>query len=211
VKIWSDFFDYVLPWLPGISQDMAAQHIRNAAIEFCDESGIADYDSEPIVLEAGEPRYDMSLAGADYNVARIRAAYIDKNPINPTYLDLLAASGVNWKEHTGTPYLYFQPDPLTIQVYPTPEKDGEELTFTYTLRPNRDSVGVEDFIFERYVEAIAYGAITRAASMPNKPWTNDKLALEHRIMFRNAINDGKVEVNKSFTRARLQVKLKRRV
>lgn len=211
MKVWYDFFDYVLPWLPGISTDMAALLIRNAAIEFCDETGIADFDYDGFVIEQGKSQYDLTLAGADYSVARIKVAYINNSPIHPTYLDLLVKQGGNWREHTGVPYLYFLPTPEIFQVYPTPDTSGAILTFTYTLRPTRDSIGVADFIFERYVEAIASGAITRAASMPNKPWTNDKLALENRILFRNAINDGKVEVNKSFTRTTLQVNFRRRI
>ena len=209
MKTWADFYDYVLPYLPGITGDMASLHIRNATIEFCDETGVADFEATPIPLVKDQAQYSVVQDGASYNVARIKSAYVGEYPLTATTADVLDESNLNWKSHKGQPVKYLQPSPNTVLVYPIPDEAVGSLQLTYTLRPNRTSMGIEDFIFERYVEAIASGAIYRSASMPNKPWTNDKLALENRIMFRNAINDATVEVNKSFTRAKLQVKFKR--
>lgn len=209
MKTWADFYDYIIPVLPGVTTDVVDLHLRNAAIEFCNETGVADYEAEPITLQEGVSQYSVLLPGADYNVARIKSASLDNRVIEPTTPDQLDNNHYGWKDIIGTPLTYFMVDPYTVRVFPIPDKSGELLNLTYTLRPNRDATGIDDYIFERYVEGICHGAIMRLSMMPAKPWTNLEQAQGAGIMFRAAKRDATIEVNKSFTRAKLQVRLRR--
>lgn len=209
MKKWADFYDYVIPALPGVETDLVTFHVRNAAIEFCEETGIADFQASQVSLVEGQDEYSVMLHGADYTVARIKSAYLDEKYLVPTTPDQLDRSRANWSEHKGSPVMYFMPDPTVLKLYPTPDKSGQVLKLVYTLMPTRDSVGVEDFLFERYVEDIAHGAISRLAMMPAKPWTNLETAANSGLMFRAAKRDAAIEINKGFTRSQLKVSMRR--
>lgn len=195
--------------VPGASQDITTLAIRNSAIEFCEETGVTDFVDTPKTLVAGQATYAIGDTGIAYSVARIKEAVLDNDPLEATSVDELSNRYIDWAKQTATPKKYVQLDPTQIRLFPIPDKSVGTLYLTYTTKPTRTSTGIDDFIFDRYVEAIADGAIARLASMPNKPWSSPSVAATANVDFCNKKRDAKIEVNKSFTRAKLKVKLKR--
>lgn len=209
MKTWADFYDYILPLVPGATFELVNLHLRNSAIEFLDETGVVDYIADPIVSVAGQSTYGINAAGADYFSARVKSATYDGDIIWPVTSDSLDANVVEWRLREGEPTSYLMPYPTQIRLYPTPDVSGKVLQLELTLRPTRDSAGVEDYVFERYVESIVHGAVARLAAMPNKPWTNVEVALRAGAFFTKDKRDAAIEVSKNFTRTSLKVKLKR--
>lgn len=207
MKLWSDFFDYVAPLLPGADESLMKLHIRNAAIEFCNDTRVATY-SLPVTTVVGQAVYDISLSGADYTPVLINSARVGLRELRPTTKDYLNGTVLGWRNDTGTPRMFLSDDPYSVQFYPAPD-EAFEVVVELAVKPSRESTGIEDYIFDRYVEAIAHGAVARIASIPQKPYTNPQVAQMASMEFSRAKSNSRTEVYKSFTRVGTKVKLKR--
>ena len=208
MKIWSDFFDYVAPLVPGADPALLELHIRNAAIDFCNDTRAATY-SLPITMSVGQSIYDISLNGADYTPVIINSVRIADRQLEPLNTDYLNSTIHGWRDDTGTPRAYVADDPYGIRLYPTPD-EAVDVIVELAVKPSRDSIGIEDYIYDRYVEVISHGAVQRIASIPQKPYTNPQVAQMAMIEFIKGKAAARTEVYKSFTRNNTQVRLRKK-
>jgi hypothetical protein len=210
MKLWADFFDYVLAELPGVPQDVATLHIRNAAIDFCDQTGVYVYGADPIDIQSGEAEYDLEPPSSNYDVARVGSAWVETNELTPMGEDMLRTKMINWTEQKGYPQGFMHTNPNEMRLVPIPDSNiSGALKVRLVLRPARTGRGVEDWIFNKYVETIASGAKYRLASMPQKPWSSADVASYHGKMYEAGIQAATSDASKSYTRAKLQVYLTR--
>lgn len=208
MKVWSDFFDYVAPLVPGADPSLLELHIRNAAIDFCNDTRAATY-SLPITTVVGQSSYDISLNGADYTPVIINSARIQTRELKPVTTDYLNGAVLGWRNDQGTPWAYLSDDPYSVRLYPTPD-EATEVVVELSVMPTRSSAGIEDYVYDRYVEVIAHGAVQRIASIPQKPYTNPQVAQMAMIEFIKGKAAARTEVYKSFTRKSTQVKLRKK-
>lgn len=207
MKLWSDFFDYVAPMVPGADDALMTLHIRNAAIEFCRDTMAAKY-TFPLLTSIGQASYDISLAGSDYTPVMVDSIAWDERYLKPATVDFLNGNVLGWRSETGTPRAYISDEPYSTVMYPIPD-DVYELSVTLSVMPSRDSIGIEDYIFDRYVEVIAHGAIARMAAIPQKPYFNQQVAQMAAMEFSRGKASARTEVYKSFTRVGTKVNLRK--
>lgn len=210
MKLWADFYDYVLPDLPGVPQELAALHLRNSAIEFCDSTGIFVYQPDDINAVAGQGDYDLEPPSGNYDVARVLSAWFKSGELKPTSEDMIRKSIADWTNQVGNPSAFMHANPNVVTLIPAPsESHANALRMRLVIRPSRTGRGVEDWIFNKYVEVIASGAKYRLASMPQKPWTSQEVAMYQGRMYQAGVLAATAEASKSFTRVDMQVQLKR--
>lgn len=77
--------------------------------------------------------------------------------------------------------------PSALHALPAPDSGGVAVTGTISLCPSDDSAGVPDFLYLRWREEIASGAIAVLCAQENKAWTNPALAAFHRERFDAAV------------------------
>ena len=208
MKPWSAFFDYVAPRVPGATPELMELHIRNAAIEFCSETRAVTYDLQ-ITTVVDQPEYDISLTGTGYAPILPDEVYYGSRELHEDTVDRLSKAVIGWREATGSPIVYICTDPYTIRFYPTPD-EVIDIDVKLAVKPARDATGVADYVFDRYVEVIANGAVASIVSIPQKPYSNPTTAKLAAMEFSRGKASAKTEVYKSFTRAGTRVRLRKK-
>jgi hypothetical protein len=205
VKLWSDFYDLVLPDLPGCPEVAADQALRQVAIAFCEQSLAWRWRHPDIPVVAGTSRYDyMPLGNAA--VHAVTWARFNEGDIEP-----VAEADISihdWRNATGHPR-YVLGDATGITLVPRPDLPGT-LTLEVVLKPALDATGVEDDIFREYHQVIAHGAIGRLMLSPNKPYTNGQLAGLHQFEFITGTGAAGTQRARNHTRAPLRTTIMRR-
>lgn len=209
-KVWADFYDYVLPELPGVPQDVATLHLRSVAIDFFERARIYIVDHDPILIVGTQHTYDLAPP-TGYEVAEIDVAELEATPLDPVGLDDLPQffpQGVG--NYTGQPRVYFQETLDTVRFAPTPDSASTalEVTLRTVLRPTRASTGVDNWVFNKWVEVIANGVKSRLMLMPSKPWTNPQLANFYGNLYATAVQKAGVGSAKGKTRALQAVQMR---
>jgi hypothetical protein len=200
MKLWSDFYDLVMPDLPGCPFVMIDNALRQSAISFCEQSLAWRWDHPDIAVAAGTAAYDFAPP-VDAAVHGIIHAALDGKQIESH------AGGSNimiadWRNRSGAPR-YILGGPAAVTLVPNPDAAGT-LTMTVALKPSPASTGVDDSQFNEYREAIIHGGLARLMLSPKKPYTNTQLAAYHQQQFSIRTAAAGLRVSRSYTRAPLR-------
>lgn len=210
----TSFLDYVLPHVPGCTNEMALQEIKNTIIDFCEKSLILQTDLDPITTIPNLADYDLEPDG-DYLVVKIMKMWFKGVPLDPRALDeIYTPSAFNTKSgalvEKSDPRFYYQKDARTFSVYPIPnERDVSSITTRVALKPTRSAQTIDDLIFEEYAEIVGHGAVTRLALSPGKPYSSGQVAATHLQLYTAGLNVARQRAQDGYVRASKQVKLRR--
>jgi hypothetical protein len=165
------FLPRVLPWCLGAPEPLVYQALIDSAIQFCDESSVTTYITDPITVIANVPEYEIDLpVGMD--LARIMRVWYGEGPWDaPT-----GGGPINWR--------MIDLDQLTI--YPTPTQalpPGQFMFIEVATKPSRNASSLDDRLYSNWMEGIVGGAIQRLCSTPDQPYTNPTNAAIGARMF----------------------------
>ena len=200
---FEDMLNDVLPDVPGCTNELAINALRNAAIELYTKSWIYTQACDPQQTVIGQADYDLDTF-TNYKNIGIVSASINDAAIIPVGVTSLNRSNLRWQDDTGLPTNYLAYDYATLRLYPIPDRVST-LNITIALTPAKNATGVEDFIYDLYSEQLAAGAKARLMLIPNKPYTDQNTSREYRAQFSAAITDAKWRAHKSLTNAQLQM------
>lgn len=208
------FLDYVLPQVPGATNEMALQEIKNTIIDFCEKSLLVQVDHDPVTAINGIMDYDFEPDSGRLVTKIIRAWYKGK-PLEPVGPDEINTPSI-YNTLSGAlvrredPRLITQKDARSFSVYPIPnETVANAITLRVALKPTRSSTTIEDVVFEDYAEIIGHGAISRLALSPDKPYTNPQLAMARNALYMAGLNVARDRALKGYVRTNTHVKLRR--
>ncbi|MEO7320362.1 MAG: hypothetical protein ABIW02_01850 [Nitrosospira sp.] len=199
MKPWSDFYDLIMPDLPGCPFVVVDNALRQSAISFCEQSLAWRWDHPDISIAAGTAAYAFTPPeGA--SVHSIIRAVLDGEEIasHAVETDLMIAG---WRNRSGAPR-YVLGGPTAVTLVPNPDKAGI-LTMTVALKPSPVSAGIEDSQFQEYREAIIHGGLARLMLSPKKPYTSTQLAAYHQQHFSIKTAAAGLRVARSYLRAPL--------
>jgi hypothetical protein len=200
MKVWSSFYDYLLPDVPGcpmVAMDFA---LRQSAIMFCIQSLAWRYEHPPISVVVDTDEYLFAPPADALVHAVLYAEFNDKEiDVNTRPNDMQIW---NWRHSTGTPQ-YLLGGSTTLTLVPNPDVEGT-LTLTVAVKPADNSIGIDDSIFTEYKDAIVHGAKGRLMMSPKKPYTDPQLAAMHLHEFAVRTTAAGVRAARGFTRAPLQ-------
>jgi len=200
---YDGFLQEVLPQCPGVPELVAINAIRNAAIDFCEQSQWLQYPAAAIDGVANQAVYALAVL-TDTRVSMITDAWWDTLRLIPKSEDQLAQLfGADWRTMQGGPNYYLRdtdPTSITVVPYPIISEPGA-LTMKTTLCPTRASMTVDPNLIEYWLEPIASGAKARLMAMPGQPYFNRTSALAEALMFRKGVSDAKIQVNRGLGRA----------
>lgn len=212
-KLYEDFFDEVLPYLPGCTTALAKLAIRNTIIDFCEGTLIIQRDHDPVTVLAGTIDYDFEPP-TGYLVTRLMKAWYKGKELQPVAPDeipsvqLYNASYPDAVKSVGDPQVITQKDERTYSLFPFPKDTAAlALTMRVALKPTRSSTTVEDVIYEDYAEIIGYGAKYRLMSSPNKPYQDIAGAGLAKNLFDEGMNTARQRASRGYVRSDLRVQL----
>lgn len=198
------FFPWVLPSVPGCSDLLAQQAIRQACIEFCNRT---DLVQRVTTADATAAVQDYTITPpTDMILSRILSVGWQGTLLSMVSPDVvnndLALRGVaigTATPLTGDPRWAFQKTPADsdagFSIYPIPDTTVTlGLTVKASYAPTNAAATVDDALWNDYVEQIAAGAMARLMMMPGQTFSSKSGAL-YKIEFERAIERGRHQKN----------------
>lgn len=204
------FLPYVLTRAPNCLEPMALSAIRDACIMFARDTFILQEDLDPIDSEAGVGTYDLGVPSGSEVWQLLSLYYSGRRLQRRAQSDLEKQYSLDWQLLSGSPQAYtcLSPDTFTVALAPNESVTGA-FTGRVVLVPSRSSKTVDGVLFERYVHAIADGALMRLLKTPDQQFTDPKQAADCEQQFRNARARARVEINSGAVGAPLRVRFQR--
>jgi hypothetical protein len=214
-KTYEDFYDEVLPYLPGCTPALAKVAIKNAVIEFCEGSLILQRDHDPVTVVEGIIDYDFEPPTGFLVTKIMRAWYkgVELTPKAPDELPGALLYNSRYPDAVVTkqdPSIITQKDERTYTLYPFPKETApSSLTMRVALKPTRGGNLVDDVVYEDYAEIIGHGARYRLMSSPSKPFTSPDAAAASKVFFEEGINTARQRAVRGYVRSDLRVVIPR--
>lgn len=187
------------------SDPVVERAVRNAAIEFCQDSWIWREYGSPVSITSGESRVDLEIpAGAD--LATVISVSLDGITLDPESGDALSRYHPRWDTDRGAPKRYTQVDPSYLILSPVPDANYvDQLVICYALMPKRTSTGFPDWIANQWWDGIVAGAVARLMLTSNRPWSDLKVGPIKRRIFDDAVAQAKESALRGLGRAPTRV------
>lgn len=195
---------------PHCPEPTALNAVRLACIDFCRETLLWTYTSDPQDVYAGEPVYDVESPSGAIPVV-VTAAWHKDRSLSP----LGQSAQFLWSQESpasqeGTPRFYTSPTPTQIELSPIPDKsESQVLTITAAVQPSRTATSADDKIVTYWADALTAGALFRVYLIPNQPFTNAEQAKARYAMYRQQLTRAKIAASKASTLTNLSVKPRR--
>lgn len=197
---YTQWLDHIQPHVPDCPSPMITQAVRQACIEFCQKSRYLRINLDPFNTVAGDDEYELP-APVDAVVSAVLNVRCGDRMLSPVTQEDLDTEANYWRDLQGQPSRYIQPDEGTIILNPVPQ-EVVAVRILAALRPSQASGGVNEAIFERFMQPIASGAMARLMAMPAVAWSNPELAAYHSGVFRAGISDASDKAARGLTDAK---------
>jgi hypothetical protein len=208
------FLPEVMQFVKDVPEVVALNAIRNSCIEFCQETRYIQQHLDPMAGVANIGTYDLEANEGTYKIADIVECWYGDQFLVPRSIEQLTQiyRTTDWNTLDGNPYYYYRPSSQEIRLVPYPQiTQANKIRVLAALKPSRASTTVQEEIFERFLEDIAYGARARLYNTPNQPYYDLKTSMEYLKRFNDVIADVRTQVNKGLTRASIQIEFQRLV
>lgn len=182
------FLNKVLPRVPGCLNDVAVDAIRDAAIDFCEQTQAWTYSHPDINMVANTASYTLSpLAGTKVHVLHWVWYRPNGRILWPKGQDRLARIYRDWRNATATEPTYITSldlDANTFQLVPKPTTSQTNgLGPLLCLKPLRTATGMDSKLVDEYLEQLVEGALARLYRIPDR-FGNEAKAAAAEARFR---------------------------
>ena len=203
MKLWREFYDLMMPDLPGCPSAAADSALRQSAVAFCEQSLAWQGTHPDVPVTAGVAEYAFTPP-ADAVVHLIIHAALggEKIALYPGQPGMGIMNRHGWK---GAP-AYILAEAASLTLVPAPAAPGT-LSMTVAFKPSPASMGIIDGQFNEYREAIVHGALARLMLSPKKPYSSTQLAQYHQQQFAVKTAAAGQRVARGYTRERLQTRM----
>lgn len=186
----SEFFNDIYPNVPGCPDALIENATRNAAIAFCEKTGIIQFEMDPISVVAGVSEYDLEAAD-ELIVDRIESAVYDGEPLEILNDKLARMRYPKFQEYRAMPRAIFRRTSRLAILYPIPDANKtSSLYLTVILKPSPTTEYAPELLLDDHKAAIVAGAVSMLCMMPNKDWSNGGVAATNASMFAAAVSEG---------------------
>jgi len=198
----------VLPNVPDCPEVLAVNAVRNACIDFCNETTWWQGDYGTVPLAAADLPYAFAPP-VGVQVIQIMSASIEGRLLGATDIDTLDSRVVGWRNAEGEPRVVFRPALGEMDLYPRPAgTDSYDVFLRAAYAPLRAATDIDDAVFEAYMEEIAAGALSKLLSIPGRPWTNADSAAYYDNIFKAGRVQAAIEASRSYGRGQKQVQFR---
>ena len=179
--IWSDFYSWVLPSVPGCPNPTLDLHIRQAAIEFCRRTLCWVRTLDPVEANGMDIRFDLDLPSQTQAVKLMAVAV---NGLE--YLLVDTQRGLQLvRQGSGADFSFTQ-DKLTLDVHPLRGR-GDSIEVDMALAPSFNASSIETDVASPYVQEIAQGALATLQMMAGVAWSDPGLAAVNKALFNQRV------------------------
>jgi len=199
---WENFLPEVMLDVAGCPDSIAENAVRQAAIEFCNQSRAWRDQLADLSTVDGTAQYIIAVAADSEVISLHKLQHSDSMmplPTIPTiHLDRFKLSTTKEK-----PRWFNQETPATVTLFNTPDA-AYTLNVFAVLKPTKASLSGPDFLYNDWLEEIAHGAKKRLKAMSGRSWADPQMVKYHSREFINGwvearIRDSKSNVSSSST------------
>lgn len=167
----------ITPYAPSVPEPLAIQHLRDAAIVFCERTRCwRDTDT-------------IQTTGSDIEIMAVppyAALYeIEWARFDDQLLEPKAPTGDMLFHNEGVPRYITQVNPNTITLEP---HGIGALSISSYLKPSMNADVIPDFLYTEFGRDIADGALSTLLLIPNQPYSNPQQAMYHSGRFQAALD-----------------------
>ena len=206
---YDTFLPEVLPYAANCPEVVALNAIRNAVIEFCEDTWFWQHDCTPITGELNVGEYTPDVPANTHLAGGINAWY-DGKPLYPQDNASLRRRFPysDYRDAQGSPAFWQHEDPDTMIIVPKPDvsSTGFLLTLRIAVSPLRASTDCNEQIYEHFAELVAKGALARLKSTNGQPYSDPAGAVMLDRLFKAEIVKVRADVERSLTRGPLRVR-----
>lgn len=179
--IWSDFYPWVLPSVPGCPNPTLDLHIRQSAIEFCRRTLCWVRTLDPVEANGMDIRFDLDLPSQTQGVKLMAVAV---NGLE--YLLVDTQRGLQLvRQGSGADFSFTQ-DKLTLDVHPLRQR-GDSIEVDMALAPSFNAGSIETDVASPHIQEIAQGALATLQMMAGVAWSDPGLAAVNRAVFNQRV------------------------
>lgn len=180
-----EFYDHLMPELPGITTPLVDLHLREVAREFCRRTTIWRVQFDPVTTIGGQATYDLEPSEAQCDVVKLHKVTLNDQLL---YNDLWTPGDEGDKPKYDKAHPPFVLDDtlctITLAEAEVPTASvALGLDVTGSLMPKYNAMQLPDLFKSQHREALRVGTLARLMAMGKKPWTDRDMALDHRNTF----------------------------
>jgi hypothetical protein len=213
LKAYTTLLDDLMPELPGAETALVLHHIKRTCNDFYERSLYSQEVLVPMSVVAGTATYNIVSADpSNFECGKVLDVKLvdSTNSIAPLKLSPRTPAQLNtempdWESQTGTPKFYTQRaiDQITLAYVPA-DSYASSLYVTMAKLPLYAGGGIDDFVYEKFAEALAAGVKGRLMRMSKKPWTDKVQAREYMAEFDREVAAAAVIVGKAYGRGKMR-------
>jgi len=213
---FSNYTVDVAPHVEGCPSVVIAAAIRKIFIDLCQRGKIWRVPLTDVTLVSGTYSYNLVSPIAETEVSAILNAQMSKaaTPTATQRLEITTVEVINsmfpdWPNTavTGEPRALFQTAPSTFCIAPVPGSlDTYTAKLTAAIRPTTTAVNVESSLMSEFRREWFHGTLCELMTLPNRVWSNDKLATYHGKQWTFLLSSARARVNKGFGRTPINVR-----
>lgn len=209
-KALADFYDLLMPELPGCGTDMLDLQLVQAARQFCAQSSAWRAAFAPLDLVAGQADYYLEPLETQSEVVRITSLSSNSDLLwLDTDEDQLSVNSECPKYVRNEPPFTLDNDLRTLTLMadevPTAAVTAG-LVVIGAMQPKQGATRLPDFLLTQHSDAMRYGTLYRLMVMAKKPWTDRALATGYMGEWNKALNFAAYQAQVGNTRQHLRVK-----
>ncbi len=207
MKPLADFYDHILPEVPGFVTGLVDQEMIQTAREFCMRTRVWHQTIDALTIEAGIAQIEIDVPDQS-QVFELHNVRVSDAPITPSTEEDLKRENLNWHSQSGpvTDYLLFEPN--VIRLYPIPsETIAGGLYLDARLVPMFGATKLPSFLLNRYIRTFAAGVKANLFSMQKKPWSNPERSAQLSTQFASEVGSVSWRTAKANSRAPLRVRV----
>ena len=205
MKALSTFFPRILPYLPGCSEPLAEQALRNAAIEFCEAAQVLRQDLEPFNTVANVAQYDLTAPTNQHDICRVFSVKLDEiYSLQGVPVEAIRTVPQNLSLPRGF-YTDRTDSIFTLKLTPTPDKAYATVVHV-ALRPRITATTLDDDLYNIWIDPLVAMTIAKLAVIPGQPFTNPGLAKYMESMASRQTVSSRIEGNYGLVRGSMRVR-----
>ena len=179
--IWSDFYPWVLPSVPGCPNPTLDLHIRQAAIDFCRRTLFWVRTLDAVEANGMDIRFDLDLPSQTQAV-KLMAVAVNRRE----YLLVDTQRGLQLvRQGSGADFSFTQ-DKLTLDVHPLRAR-GDSIEVDMALAPSFNASSIETDVASPHTQEIAQGALATLQMMAGVAWSDPGLAAVNKALFNQRV------------------------
>ena len=198
---YSNFLPYVLPYINDCPPQIAEHNIRLSCIEFLNHTRLVKVTSYIDTQEnVGEYFIGEDIDLDCYCISSIGRVCLGGRELQRLDQDKCCP--------TDCGYIFNMP--CDVFITPPPSEDMKKsLSVELFLQPTQDGCSVDRWIYEKYAETIAQGALYRIYNLTRQPWYDPSQAGLHARFYAEGMEKARCDRVSGFSSGVTKVKTRR--